>query len=126
MSRRIHKPPIIVHQSNKFSLLQARQTFRKKSICILVAKNTIKVIWCPRAANFCSILNFGQNEIYRLYRICGLLGEHNSKIASIRGCIADRIRAQPPNGQTDSERRRAGETGSDGKEIMKARLAGTN
>src|ERR1035441_7912538 len=44
LSRRIHNPSIIVQQPNKISLLQARQTFCKKFICALVAKDTINVV----------------------------------------------------------------------------------
>jgi hypothetical protein len=71
-------------------------------------------------------LNFGQNEIYRLYGIRGLVGEHYRKVVRIHECIGDLIRAHPPNGQTDGERRRAGKADGDNKQPAKICLGMTN
>jgi hypothetical protein len=117
--RRIHKPPIPIHKPNKFRLLKARQTFHQKLMRVLAAKNTINVIRCLRGANFFLTFNLGQNEIYRLYGIRSLLSEHRSNVARIFERICDRIRAQPPNGQTDGERRRTGKADSDDKQSAK-------
>ena len=60
---RIHKPPIPVHQPNKFSLLQARPKFHQKLMRLLTAKNTINIVRSLSGANFFLTCNIGQNEI---------------------------------------------------------------